>query len=73
MTITAFSFPTPIHFGPGARKLVAQHLLDAGCRRPLVVTDRALAALPVLAEFRDHLGGLDVAVFDGVFGNPIAR
>ena len=30
MTITSFSFPTPIHFGPGARRLVAQHLLDAG-------------------------------------------
>ncbi len=70
MTITRFSFPTPIHFGPGARRLVAQHLLDAGCRRPLVVTDKALGALPVLAEFRSHLAGLDVAVFDGVFGNP---
>ncbi len=23
-----------------------------------------------MAEFRSHLGGLDVAVFDGVFGNP---
>ncbi|MBP6775798.1 MAG: iron-containing alcohol dehydrogenase [Piscinibacter sp.] len=72
MTITHFSFPTPIHFGPGARKLVAQHLLEAGCRRPLIVTDRALGALPVLAEFRAHLAGLDVAVFDGVFGNPTA-
>ena len=72
MTIAHFSFPTPIHFGPGARRLVAQHLLDAGCKRPLIVTDRALAALPVLAEFRSHLGGLDVAVFDGVFGNPTA-
>ena len=72
MTLTRFSFPTPIHFGPGARKLVAQHLLDAGCRRPLIVTDRALGALPVLAEFRAHLAGLDVAVFDGVFGNPTA-
>ena len=72
MTITRFSFPTPIHFGAGARKLVAQHLLDAGCRRPLIVTDRALGALPVLAEFRSHLAGLDVAVFDGVFGNPTA-
>jgi alcohol dehydrogenase class IV len=70
MTITRFSFPTPIHFGAGARRLVAQHLLDAGCTRPLIVTDRALGALPVLAEFRSHLGGLDVAVFDGVFGNP---
>ncbi|MBK6865036.1 MAG: iron-containing alcohol dehydrogenase [Ideonella sp.] len=72
MTLTRFSFPTPIHFGPGARRLVAQHLLDAGCRRPLIVTDRALGALPVLAEFRTHLSGLDVAVFDGVFGNPTA-
>ena len=32
--------------------------------RPLIVTDRALAQLPVLAEFRTHLDGLDVAVFD---------
>jgi alcohol dehydrogenase class IV len=70
MTITRFAFPTPIHFGPGARKLVAAHLLEVGVKRPLIVTDRALAALPVLAEFRSHLGGLDIAVFDGVFGNP---
>ncbi len=68
--ITRFSFPTAIHFGAGARKLVAEHLLEAGCKRALIVTDRALAALPVMAEFRSHLGGLDVAVFDGVFGNP---
>ncbi len=72
MTITRFSFPTPIHFGAGARKLVAAHLLEQGIRRPLIVTDRALAALPVLAEFRSHLGGLEVGVFDGVFGNPTA-
>jgi alcohol dehydrogenase class IV len=36
------------------------------------VTDGALAKLPVLAEFQSHLGGLDVAVFDGVSGNPTA-
>ena len=69
-TITRFAFPTPIHFGAGARKLVAAHLLELGIRRPLIVTDRALAALPVMAEFKSHLGGLDVGVFDGVFGNP---
>ena len=72
MTITRISFPTTIHFGAGARKLVAAHLLEQGIRRPLIVTDRALAQLPVLAEFRNHLAGLDVAVFDGVFGNPVA-
>ncbi|WP_088278423.1 iron-containing alcohol dehydrogenase [Ideonella sp. A 288] len=70
MTISRFAFPTPIHFGAGARKAVAAHLLEQGCERPLIVTDRGLSALPVLAEFQSHLGGLDVAVFDGVFGNP---
>ena len=70
MSITRFAFPTPIHFGAGARKLVAAHLLEQGVKRPLIVTDRALAALPVLAEFKSHLGGLEVGVFDGVFGNP---
>jgi alcohol dehydrogenase class IV len=72
MSITKFSFPTAIHFGAGARTLVASHLHEQGVKRPLIVTDRALAALPVLAEFRSHLGGLDVGVFDGVFGNPTA-
>jgi alcohol dehydrogenase class IV len=70
MTITNFSFPTAIKFGAGARKLVAKHLLAQGLKRPLIVTDRALGALPVLAEFQTHLAGLDVAVFSGVFGNP---
>jgi len=70
MTITKFAFPTTIHFGAGARKLVAAHLHEMGIKRPLIVTDRALAALPVLAEFRGHLRELDVAVFDGIHGNP---
>ncbi len=72
MTITRFAFPTAIHFGAGARKLAGPHLLEQGCKRPLIVTDRALAALPLLAEFRSHLAGLEVAVFDGVHGNPTA-
>ncbi|TDP64212.1 iron-containing alcohol dehydrogenase [Roseateles toxinivorans] len=72
MSITRFSFPTAILFGAGARKGVAEHLLAQGLKRPLIVTDKALAALPVLAEFRSHLGGLEVAVFDGVMGNPTA-
>ena len=70
MTISRFAFPTPIHFGAGARKLVAAHLQEQGIQRPLIVTDRALAALPLLAEFQSHLGGLNAGVFSGVFGNP---
>jgi alcohol dehydrogenase class IV len=70
MSIARFAFPTDIRFGAGARKLVAGHLMEAGCRRPLIVTDRGLSGLPVLAEFRSHLAPLDAVVFDGVFGNP---
>lgn len=72
MTLASFSFPTAIRFGPGARKEVAAHLRERGLWRPLLVTDKALAALPVLAEFRSHLQGLEVAVFAGVAGNPTA-
>ena len=72
MSITAFSFPTNIQFGAGARRLVAAHLREAGYQRPLLVTDKALAALPVLGEFKTHLTGLDIAVFSGVSGNPAA-
>jgi alcohol dehydrogenase class IV len=70
MTINGFSFPTAIRFGPGARKEVAQHLAGQGLRRPLIVTDKALAALPVLGEFKSHLDGFQVGVFAGVHGNP---
>ena len=72
MSLSTFAFPTAIKFGAGARREVAVHLLGLGFRRPLIVTDRALAQLPVLAEFKNHLAGLDVAVFAGVFGNPTA-
>jgi len=73
MSITRFSFPTTIHFGPGARKLVGVHLRELGLRRPLIVTDRGLATLPVLPEFMQHLNtGLDTRVYSGVHGNPTA-
>ena len=70
MSISSFSFPTAIKFGIGARKLVAAHLLEQGYKRPLIVTDKALGLLPVLADFKALLTGLDVAVFSDVFGNP---
>ncbi|MBC5763686.1 iron-containing alcohol dehydrogenase [Ramlibacter albus] len=72
MSLNSFSFPTAIRFGAGARREVAAHLLQNGLKRPLLVTDRALAALPVLDEFKSHLGALDVAVYSGVAGNPVA-
>jgi alcohol dehydrogenase class IV len=68
-----FSFPTLIHFGPGARKLVRGHLEEQGLRRPLVVTDRGLAALPVFEELMGLRGGgsLTAARFTEIGGNPV--
>jgi alcohol dehydrogenase class IV len=71
MTIERFSFPTTIHFGPGARKLVADHLKSEDVKRPLIVTDRGIAALPLLAAFVAELPGLEVAVYSEIWGNPV--
>ena len=75
MSITRFSFPTTIHFGPGARALAGPHLHDLGRRRPLIVTDKGLAVLPLIADLTASLesAGLAVAVYGGVFGNPTGR
>ena len=73
MGIEKFAFPTTIHFGVGARKLVAEHLARQGVKRPLVVTDRGIAALPLLPQFVDELKGLDVAVYSGISGNPVRK
>jgi alcohol dehydrogenase class IV len=72
MSITRFSFPTTIHFGSGARALAGPHLREQGLKRPLIVTDKGLAALPLMAELKAALesAGLVVAVYGGVFGNP---
>ena len=63
MTLTRFSFPTTIHFGAGARSLTGPQLREQGCKRPLIVTDKGLAALPLIAELAAELKalGLDVA------------
>ena len=65
-----FSFPTAIHFGAGARRLVAAHLREQALGRPLVVTDKGVAALPMLQELVASLEGLEPHVYGGVFGNP---
>ncbi len=72
MTLQTFAFPTTIHFGPGARKLVADHLKAQGVARPLIVTDRGIAPLPMLAAFVADLPGLDVDVYSDIVGNPVA-
>jgi alcohol dehydrogenase len=71
MSIERFAFPTAIYFGAGARKLVAEHLAAQGLERPLIVTDRGIAPLPLLAKFIADLHRLDVAVYSDIWGNPV--
>jgi hypothetical protein len=71
MSISKFAFPTAIVFGDGASRQVAAHLAESGLRRPLVVTDRGLAALPVFARFIASLAGVEHAVYSGISGNPV--
>ena len=71
MNISRFTFPTTIHFGSGARTLVAEHLRVQGVERPLIVTDRGIAPLPLLAKFVDGMKGLHVAAYSEIWGNPV--
>ncbi len=73
MVTARFSFPTLIHFGPGVRAKVAGFLKDQGFKRPLLVSDKGLAALPVFAEALNSLkaGGLEPGTFSGIWGNPV--
>jgi alcohol dehydrogenase class IV len=71
MSIERFAFPTAIYFGAGARKLVAEHLATQGLERPLIVTDRGIAPLPLLSKFVAELHRLDVAVYSDIWGNPV--
>lgn len=67
-----FSFPTLIHFGPGASRLAARHLSDKGLKRPLVVTDKGLSSLALCNNFVESLSNnLKPALFDGIIGNPV--
>jgi alcohol dehydrogenase class IV len=72
MTVQRFSFPTTIHFGAGARHLAGPHLREQGLARPLIVTDKGLAGLPLIGALKAELdaAGLNAGVYGGVFGNP---
>ncbi len=68
-----FNFPTRIQYGAGAVKLIPDALRMAGRKRPLVVTDKGLAPLPPVTDTARLIeeSGLPVAVFSGVWGNPV--
>ncbi len=71
MTFHQYNFPTRIQYGAGALSLLPQALQEIGAKRPLLVTDRALASLPPVAAARAVLSaGFQVAVYSEIWGNP---
>ena len=76
MTLTAdWSYPTAIRFGAGRVAELPAACAAAAICRPLLVTDRGLAALPITQGALDVLeaAGLGRAVFAGVDPNPTER
>ena len=67
-----WSYPTLVKFGAGRISELADHCKAAGLKKPLLVTDKALASLPITAQALDILAaaGLGRAVFSEVDPNP---
>ncbi|EAP75193.1 iron-containing alcohol dehydrogenase [Roseovarius nubinhibens] len=73
MTLTGnWSYPTAMKFGPGRIKELPEACAQAGIKKPLLVTDKGLAGLPVTAQALDILeaAGLGRAMFSEVDPNP---
>ncbi|WP_417725424.1 iron-containing alcohol dehydrogenase [Salipiger sp.] len=76
MSLTAnWSYPTTIKFGAGRIAELPAACAQAGIKRPLLVTDRGLATLPITAQALDILkaAGLEADLFADVDTNPNER
>ncbi|HLS18502.1 MAG TPA: iron-containing alcohol dehydrogenase [Paracoccaceae bacterium] len=73
MTFTAnWSYPTAVRFGAGRISELPEACKAAGISRPLLVTDKPLADLPITAQVLDIMegAGLGRAIFTEVDPNP---
>ncbi|MER9851751.1 iron-containing alcohol dehydrogenase [Mesorhizobium sp. M0106] len=73
MTITAnWSYPTTVKMGVGRTKELADACKSLGMKKPLLITDRGLSALPITQGALDVLegAGLGRAIFADVDPNP---
>jgi alcohol dehydrogenase class IV len=68
-----WNYPTSVRFGAGRIVELPEHCRALGMRRPLLVTDAALAAMPMVARAvqscRD--AGLECEVYSDVQANPV--
>lgn len=73
MTLTAnWSYPTAIRFGAGRIAELAESCAAVGIKKPLLVTDKGLASLPITLATLDLMdaAGLGRALFAEVDPNP---
>jgi alcohol dehydrogenase class IV len=67
------NYPTAIKYGAGRIKELAEFCKANGIKRPLVVTDKGLAAMPMVADIMADLkkAGLKAALYADVRPNPV--
>ncbi|QFU75606.1 iron-containing alcohol dehydrogenase [Halioglobus maricola] len=67
-----WSYPTAVRFGAGRISELAEACTEAGISRPLLVTDRGLADLPMVGAALDAMAQADLgrSLFAGVDPNP---
>jgi alcohol dehydrogenase len=70
-----WSYPTAIRFGAGRITEIGKACVAAAIKRPLLVTDRGLASMPITKRTLDLMeeAGLERAIFAEVEPNPTDR
>ena len=70
-----WNYPTPIKFGVGTIKQLADTCKSLNINQPLIVTDQTLLELNWFKDIVSHLkeNGLNVAVFNDVKPNPCGK
>src|SRR5262249_18611173 len=68
---TTWTYPTSIRFGAGRIAELAAAVAEAGITRPLFVTDRNLAALPMTTRTLAALAASGTELFCDIKPNPV--
>jgi alcohol dehydrogenase class IV len=70
-----WNYPTAVKVGAGRIRELPQWCQSLGMRRPLLITDPGLAALPLIGNVLDHCrsAGLACGMFHEIKGNPTGK
>jgi len=67
-----WTFPVAVAYGPGRVKEIGSYCIDAGIRKPLLVSDKGSSELPFIVEIMHTLkdNGLTCDIYSGISPNP---